>query len=199
MCKFIQIVLVLVMFVFLSNYLVSAQNVVSGKKTIEKIVLPIKLDSKFIPSGWMGDGKEKKKYLLFKSVPVTIKDEKQVGINIIYKGGLTWAGLYWQYPENNWGNSPGLSLEGAKRIAFYAKGKSGNEILEFKSGGITGEFGDTFESSTGKIILSKEWTKYTIDLAKHKLSNVIGAFSWNASSADNDGNLNFYLANIMIE
>lgn len=199
MYKLIQIVLVCVVFVFFSNNLVKAQNVVPKKKTTEKTVLPMKLDSEFIPSGWMGDGKEGKKYLLFKRVPVIIKEKKQVGINIIYKDGPTWAGIYWQYPENNWGDSPGISLVGAKRIVFYAKGESGDEILEFKSGGITGKFGDTFESSTGKIILSKEWTEYTIDLAKHKLSNVIGAFSWNASSEDNDGNLNFYLANIIIE
>ncbi len=199
MYKLFQIILACAVFAFLSNNKVYAQNDMPKKKKVENTVLPMKLDSKFIPSGWMGDGKEKKKYLSFKRIPVTIKEKKQVGINIIYKNGSNWAGIYWQYPENNWGDSPGLSLLGAKRIVFYAKGESGNELLEFKSGGIAGIFGDTYESSTGKIILTKEWIEYSLNLVKHDLSNVIGAFSWNASSEDNDGYLNFYLANIIIE
>ena len=199
MYKIIQIFLFCIVFTFFANYQVYTQYTQPNKKTEDRIVLPIKLDSKFVPSGWMGDGKAGKKYLLFKRVPVSINDEKQVGINIIYSNGPTWAGIYWQYPENNWGESPGISLVGAKRIVFYAKGENGDEILEFKSGGITGEYGDTFESSTGKIILTKDWKEYSINLEKHNLSNVIGGFSWNASSADNNGKLNFYLANIIIE
>ena len=60
-----------------------------------------------------------------------------------------------------------------------------------------------FKESTGPIPLSKEWTKYVIDLSRFKnkeLSNVIGAFAWVVSGGfDKDGRVVVYIADLEVE
>jgi len=48
-----------------------------------------------------------------------------------------WAGVYWQYPGNNWGGYAGHTIRpGATRVTVWAMGKKGGEQLSFKVGGI---------------------------------------------------------------
>ena len=170
---------------------------------------PFALDSKYFASGWMGyvSGVKGTGTLTIERQVATIEGKSTLETRIEYKQGPEkgWAGIYWQHPDGNWGDEPGLDLTGAKRISFYARGERGGEIVEFISGGINSgkKYKDMFKESTGLIPLSKEWTKYVIDLSKFKnkeLSNVIGAFAWVASGGfDKEGRVVVYIADLKVE
>ncbi len=155
----------------------------------------------YIPSGWMGDYGDLK-------LDDSNREHPQNGTTAVKwtysaEGKQTsgWAGCYWQYPANNWGDKPGgFNLTGYKRLTFYVRGGKGNEhIAEFKVGGITGEFGDSDSESIGPIALTKEWTKYTIDLKNKNLSKIVGAFAWSASRDDNPDGFTMFLDEIRFE
>jgi hypothetical protein len=167
----------------------------------QKEQLPFALDSKFYPSGWMGDGEFGQEFIQLRRRPATIEGQETTAISIIYrKGPKGWAGIYWQYPDGNWGDKPGRNLLGARAITFLAKGARGGEIVEFKSGGIRGQYRDSYEVSLDKVVLKKDWTRYSIDLSKSDLSSVIGAFAWTITASDNEsGNITTYLANLRVE
>jgi hypothetical protein len=170
---------------------------------------PFALDSKFFPSGWMGyvTGIKGNGTLTVERQVVKLEGKDTIETRIEYKQGPEkgWAGIYWQHPDSNWGDEPGLDLTGAKRISFYARGERGGEIVEFISGGINSgkKYKDMYKESTGLIPLTKEWTKYVIDLSKFKnkeLSNVIGAFAWVASGGfDKEGRIVVYIADLKVE
>ena len=172
---------------------------------------PFALDSQYFPSGWMGYVKGVKETgtgtITIERQVVKLAGKDTIETRIEYKQGPEkgWAGIYWQHPDGNWGDEPGLDLTGAKRISLYARGERGGEIVEFISGGINSgkKYKDMFKESTGLIPLTKEWTKYVIDLSKLKnkeLSNVIGAFAWVASGGfDKDGRVVVYIADLRVE
>ena len=92
---------------------------------------PFDLDKYFLPSGWMGDGTQGERYLslnlVFRGRPRP-KDVDGLTTRIAYSTGpLRWAGIYWQYPESNWGAQPGRRVIGAKRISFWAAGETGRD------------------------------------------------------------------------
>jgi len=158
----------------------------------------IVLDSRFFPSGWIGDGKHGTKYLSLEPKNTDINGESRIALRIVYSAGPEgWAGVYWQYPDGNWGGQPGLSFVGAREITFLARGVNGSEVVEFKSGGIRGQYSDSFEVSLGKVALTKEWKNYRIDLQGKDLSSVIGAFAWVAPAA-RGGDLSFWLADMQV-
>ncbi len=85
-------------------------------------------------------------------------------------------------------------------MTFWAKGETGNEIVEFKTGGIQGQkYEDSFVKSLGRIKLSQSWKQYDIDITDQDLSSVIGAFVWVASKDTNPKGLTFYLKDIYFE
>ncbi|MBN1897901.1 MAG: OmpA family protein [Spirochaetes bacterium] len=153
--------------------------------------------SYFAISGYMGDVSDIKL--------VKIKDpvSKKNSLKIIYKpknkkGQQGWAGIYWQYPANNWGNNPrgGYDLSKAESLFFYAKGETGYEVLEFKIGGITGEYGDSDTITTGFINLTRDWNLYKIDLTDKNLDNIIGGFGIIAMAPVNPNGVIFYINDI---
>ncbi len=166
---------------------------VSERLASSSLSFPVNIDIYFYPSGWMGDGKFGEKYIRFVRLEEYIK--------ITYTPGPEkWAGIYWQFPDGNWGRQPGRNLIGAKRLVFKAKGETGKETVEFKTGGIRGlRYEDSFEKSLGRTRLSKDWQRYEIDLTDQSLSNVIGPFAWVASKDLNPEGLTFYLKDIWFE
>lgn len=155
----------------------------------------------FIPSGWMGDYGDLK-------LQDNYKNDCLDGLSCVEwtytaesKQGNNWAGAYWQQPANNWGSKAGgFDLTGFKRFTFWAKGKTDNvRIEEFKVGGITGEFGDSFSKSIGPIVLTKDWKKYTIELDGEIPSNVIGGFCWAANKDNNPTGFTMYLDEMRYE
>ena len=126
----------------------------------------------FIPSGWMGDIGD----LEYSSYDISNPRSGLTSLRIDYsaKGTNGWAGIYWQYPENNWGDKgSGLDLSGATKVTFWARGKNGGEWVKFFVGGINrapyhnSNFSheDSFGPiGTGSVRLSKDWQEFTIPL-----------------------------------
>jgi len=89
-----------------------------------------------------------------------------------------WAGVYFQYPENNWGASPGRNLTGATRISFWAKSDPPMTV-KFILGGINRThpsalpYRDSFKKEL-PVKLAGEWRFYTISLQDEDLRSVIG-------------------------
>jgi hypothetical protein len=125
-------------------------------------------------------------------------------IEITYTGepsqGAGWVGVFWQNPENNWGSKDGgLNLSKAGRLTLMARGAKGGEMLEFKIGGITGQFPDSDTVGIGPLALTSEWSEYTIDLAGAELFYISGGFVFAASRMDNPDGCVIYLDDIKYE
>lgn len=156
----------------------------------------------YYPSGWMGDWGD-----------ITLDDSctdnphsDPICIKITYSAarsqGKGWVGIYWQHPDNNWGDKiGGYDLTGATKLTFWAKGEKGEEKAEFKVGGITGKYSDTIQpaASTGVVVLSDKWQQYTIDLAGKDLSHIIGGFCWVTNKSQNPYGCTIYLDDIRFE
>jgi hypothetical protein len=156
--------------------------------------------NKFTPTGWMGDTAD------IKVGAAYIGDRADLGkscmkINYLARGKKRWASICWQYPINNWGNlQGGRDLTGAKYLTFWAKGeKGGEDIAEFKMGGIKGKYPDLDTACIGPVKLNKEWTQYKIDLKKKNLKHVIGGFCFTVLGIDNRKGCSFYLAQVKYE
>ncbi len=113
--------------------------------------------------------------------------------------------MYWQNRADNWGDYPGndFSLLNIKKLAFWVRGETGNEVVEFKAGDIKNKhkkYQDSFAATLGRVTLSKDWKKYTINLENKDLSNVIGGFCWVASADFNSQqSITFHLDDIEFE
>ena len=169
--------------------------------------VPFDVSLYFYPSGWMGDGVNGTKYIQLNTGFSDCNrsgDNDGICIQIKYQPnprGVGWAGIYWQYPDGNWGKVVGRRIAKAQKIVFWAKGAEGGEVVAFKAGGIsdsdkkTYPYQDTFEVAR-RIKLNREWSSYEISLSGQDLSNVIGAFAWVASRDANPEGLVFYLDDI---
>jgi len=155
----------------------------------------------FAPSGWMGDHGDLKINEGWRKNTHSRRHCIRIDYTARKAQGAGWAGMYWQYPPNNWGNIPGgYDLTGAEKLTFYARGEKGDEIVtEFKVGGIQGEFSDSTSVSIGPIVLTPEWKKYTITLENEDLSHVIAGFAFVISQMENPNGAVFYLDDIKYE
>jgi hypothetical protein len=141
-------------------------------------------DLPFVPSGWMGDIADLTLDMASTSDPHT----GQTCIRIDYDSGGAqgWAGIYWQAPENNWGDRPGgYDLDGASALSFWARGAEGGETVTFGVGGLGGEYRDSLwpARTSGPHKLSERWREYRIDLHDADLHHVIGGFYVTLSGA----------------
>ena len=158
-------------------------------------------ENHFIPSGWMGDYSDIKLNDGYAENPHSGKTCLKIEYLTLASKGSRWAGIYWQYPQNNWGNvDRSYNLTGAGKLTFWAKGEKGNEhIQEFKVGGISGEYPDSNSSSIGPVTLTIEWQQYEIDLSGKDLSHVIGGFAWATNLDGNPEGAVFYIDDIQFE
>jgi len=166
----------------------------------------------FVPSGWMpgsGTGQDIK-------YDNSNKEDPYLGdtcIKIQYKdvSGNRWAGIYWLHastPVDDWGKyDVGYDLSKATKVTFWARGAKGGERIEtFKVGGVmAGPYADSDASEIGPVILTKEWTQYTIDLKGKDASYINGGFCW-ATNMDvqkeesmQEATVTFYLDEIKYE
>ena len=181
---------------------IGSRNEVSSYKTRNVVVI----QNIFTPSGWMGDVEFGTNYLAFSVANKNDAHSPPTSIRISYKfGPKRWGGIYWQNEPDNWGDKPGnnYSNKGFSKVTFWAKGETGKEVLEFKSGGISNsrkKYHDSYEETTGRLTLTKEWQQYYINLKTADLSSVIGGFCWVASADYNtDKRITFYLVDILLE
>ncbi len=160
----------------------------------------------FTPSGLMGDAEASPESV---ELDEWYRDENAMDfcIQVSYNpptNGRGWAGIYWQNEPDNWGDNKGenFSKKKYKEVTFSARGEVGTEIVEFKAGGINFDnktYKDSFEVSTGKVLLGKDWKRYSLSLADKNLESVIGGFCWVTSQSSNPDGLTFYLASIRYE
>ena len=157
----------------------------------------------FVPSGWMGDIANIGMYACERSDPY--EGEMAVRASFSPGGSLGWAGVYWQYPENNWGKlKDGIDLAGMNKITFWAKGEKGGEKIRFTAGGLGAENDPYPESlrpevSTGFIKLTNAWQQYSINLSGKDLSHVIGGFGWATDRCASPQGATFFLDKIQYE
>jgi hypothetical protein len=139
--------------------------------------------SAYYPSGRIGDVDD---------MHIVPHHEGGTSLRIDYRprrsGGLGWAGVYFQYPDDNWGQFPGRNLTGATRLTFWACADH-DTYAEFSIGGIHDPHLAYFDSlpkvSTGVVAVQPAWKRYEIDLKGRDLSSVIGGFAF-ATSRDRD-------------
>jgi hypothetical protein len=168
-------------------------------------VVPFDVTVAAEPSGWMGDGELGTRYV---SLDTAWKDRPHsppACIKASYlPGPARWAGIFWQTEPNNWGDKPGVDYagRGVRRLTFWARGEAGNEVVEFKVGGVdepSKRYRDSLSASTGVIVLRRDWQRFVIDLRGKDLSSVINAFGWVVSANRNVGAITFYLDDILYE
>ena len=148
--------------------------------------LPFAVDDYYAPSGFMGDG----------AIPggITVADDACAGERAGEGSGVCrsftwtrgsngWGGVFWQYPDGNWGDAPGLAIpEGATEVTFYAWGATGDEVINFLVG--IGD-ADGFAAESGGIALSTAPTRYSVSLDDMAVgAEVVGAFGWVTDTGD---------------
>lgn len=156
----------------------------------------------YIPSNWMGNYGSMKFDDAYKTDCVDGLTCVKIAYLMNNAQSAGWAGIYWAHVANNWGEkSGGYDLTGYKRLTFYAKADQDNvTINEFKMGGIAGEHGDSDSQSIGPIVLTKDWKKYTIELADKNLSHIIGGFCFaTANDVVPENGFNLFLDEIRYE
>lgn len=154
-------------------------------------------DNHFSPSGFMGDRGDL-------CISDNIRKHPHEGdscLRVSYSGagaeGQGWAGIYWQDPANNWGSvRGGYDLSRALVLEFWARGRNGGELAEFKLGGIEGLHGDSGWGSTGTVRLERTWTRYQIALDDILATRISGGFCVVFTKAANPGGCIIYLDSI---
>ncbi|MDD5066524.1 MAG: hypothetical protein PHF84_05705 [bacterium] len=199
-----KIIILSLLIFFVSSMTLSAQEdaILKGLKIKGGFPFYVYTDSfnrlnHYIPSGWMGDYGDIKYNDRWNQNPMSGKTCIQIKYTAERKQGAGWSGVYWQNPANNWGTSKGgYDLTGAKKLFFNARGEKGDELVEFKVGGITGQYSDTAGGTTGPVELSKEWKMFEIDLTDMDMSFINGGFCVVFSGDANPDGCTFYIDEI---
>jgi hypothetical protein len=179
-----------------------------GTDKLDSQALPLTISDYFAPSGYMGDGAVSSTAIVMKTMGC--KEPRPSGAagdcyHVTYTPGtMGWAGVYWQYPENNWGANPGKNVAaGATKVTFYAAGTSGSEVLDFIAGGegdTSLPYRDSFKAMK-TVALTTTLTSYQIDISGRAYDDgVLGAFAWAvAAPVGSRSPIEFYLDTIRWE
>jgi hypothetical protein len=160
---------------------------------------PFPVSQFFSPSGHMGDGAVPGPLTL--DINENCKERPPGARGDCYRFTYVpsvqlWAGVYWQYPSNNWGTQHGwpigqradeagilpvfttVKFKAASNVEFDSVGSALS--AQFIVGGINGGFAysDDFKFSIFKSDISTDWKDYSIDISGVPFSTVIGAFCW---------------------
>lgn len=152
----------------------------------------------YSPSGWMGQHSAMSLAVTTSSSETAVSG---TSTKISFTSGTSaseWTGVYWLSPDGNWGSDAngGWNLTGAGNMTFWAKGAVGGEKMEFKIGGIAGDYGDTLAGMTQTVTLAPVWTQYSFDLTGKDLSRVVGGFEFAANDTDNPTGATFYVDDV---
>jgi len=170
------------------------------KKLPKKLVIFDEGGSIYAITGWMGDGMNAVKMENVRKRPHGGKYCLKFTYNAKKGKKEGWAGVYWQYPPDNWGDKKGLDLSRYKKVSFWARGEKGGEVINVRVGGCDGgDIPDTFCREVKEIHLNSEWKQITITFKGDDLSNVSGAFCWSVDSSANPKGCTFYLDDIVYE
>ena len=95
-----------------------------------------------------------------------------------------------------------------QRLTLWARGKNGNEIVEFGVGDknelVVGSFGFDYylrpeRQPAGRVILTRQWKKYEIDLGDRDLMHAVPLFYVYYTADDNPQGAMFYVDDIQFE
>jgi hypothetical protein len=144
--------------------------------------LPFGVDELFTASGYMGDG-----VTVGGITDVPACSARQGNARgrchrfIWTPGAMGWAGIFWQFPEGNWGTQPGLAIApGAQQVSFYAWGATGGERVSFFAG-MTGV--DGFSVQSPDVALTNVPAQFTLDLRGLTYGAVVGPFGWTTNGS----------------
>ena len=150
----------------------------SGPMGTGPTVLPFAVDDWYGPSGYMGDGMTPGAIV---DSMTCVDDRPSTWMGRCHRytwtpGTEMWAGVYWQYPDGNWGDMPGLTVPaGASRIAFRAWGAAGGEDVDFMVGMMSV---DGFEIAEMDAVLTTEPQEFSLELGATTYAKVVGGFGW---------------------
>jgi len=157
---------------------------------------PVAINGNFYPSGFMGETAR----IELKTQWTDNCHSGPTCVRVKYvPGEKTFAGVYWQYPDSNWGDEPGRKIESAKKLVFWARGELGGENVSFRVGGIQGrKYQDSVDRALepNPVSLTTRWQQFQIDLDGADMSSIIGAFSWSVAKDGNPQGATFYLDGI---
>jgi len=171
--------------------------------------LPAAMTDLFGPSGFMGrEGtKNETDGIVMSTDGCPERAEGAAGLcySVVYTpqeldevSGQSWAGMFFQNPELNWGEKPGVRIEaGATKISFTAWSKTSSQTLQFMAGGIGGvdtEYGDTFKVET-EFTVTTTPTTYELNLVGSTYDYVLGGFGWVAQVSSLDP-IEFYIDDV---
>jgi hypothetical protein len=170
-------------------------------------------ENHFYPSGWMGDWSDLTVDENCTSNPYSAPSCIKISYSAQASQGAGWAGIYWQFPANNWGSLPGgYDLSGATKLTFWARadlplGTTHTGPIEFLCGGINRPLSgipgftnqDSFVSPSLWTKLTSTWQQFTINLTGLDLANVIGGFCWVTSASNNPAGCVIYLDDIRFD
>ncbi len=171
---------------------------VTARKAQFPLIVYAEADSPqtFIPAGWMGDTKAIK-------LEPKCSDSPHSGKTCLrcdFAATKGWGGVVWQSPAQDWGDrAGGFDLTGAKRLTFWARGETGDEVIDFKFGILARDkrFFDTAQGSLEKVTLTKDWKQYEIPLGTQDLTRIKTGFVWNLASSGQP--ITFYLDDVQWE
>lgn len=145
------------------------------------VSLPLAVDGTWAASGYMGDGENQ----LLQDTNECAATRPGTAKGDCHKftwtpGAAGWAGVWWQYPDGNWGTNASVSgfevPAGATSLSFYAWGGTGGEVVSFLVGMSVAVDGFTLEMKD--VALTAEPKQYTIDLSRVRYQKVVGGFGW---------------------
>jgi len=169
----------------------------------EPLSLPLVVSDYYSPDGFFGDGETRHSLELERSCPARPPGAAGDCYTLTYRpGARRFAGIFWQYPHNNWGFWPGHSIQpGASRITFQARGQRGGEPLKVNAGqkDSANQHKDSFQLEELSVPLATEWRGYELPLQDADYrgpSGVIGAFMIALAATDDDAPVVVYLDDI---
>jgi hypothetical protein len=173
----------------------------------EPIAVPFAVSDLYSPDGFFGDGATKGHLAADKTCPDRAPGALGDCYTVSYRpADRNFAGIYWQFPHNNWGQAPGhVIAAGANRISFQVRGSRGNEEVAFGAGQPRNAnpsmfpYYDRFMLAPAPMTMSTSWTRQELPLSNYGgPSGVIGAFLLSIDAkqidrGDPDAQLVFYL------
>ena len=168
-----------------------------GTTPVGPVALPFAVDDVFAASGYMGDA-EIGGMTDTPDCPQRAGEARGLCHRIVWTpAGVGWTGVYWQGPENNWGQLPGLSIApGATAIRAWAWAEA-PVTIELFAGGITGEYADTFDVRAS-VELTTTPTEVVLDLSDATYDAVIGGFGF-STGGEPDAPVTLYLDDLTWE
>jgi hypothetical protein len=90
-----------------------------------------------------------------------------------------WAGVAWQYPQNNWGSEPGLPImAGGESVDFVAWSDIPGTVIDVFVGTPNS---DGFQVGLDNLELTTEPTHYSVPIAGIEYDDIVIPFGWTIS------------------